>query len=97
MKTNQKGLIQIFLILGITLALGAIIWVIATTPKNNKVSEVPPVVPAGYQDSYTAGADAVPPIDDNADFQSVATSIDTISTAEMDAELQKLDGDISSF
>lgn len=96
MKTNQKGIIQIFLILGITLALGAIIWVLVTTPGNDKVSEIVPV-PAGYQDSYNEGSDGVPQIEDNADFQSVSASLDTVSTAELDAELEKLDSDISSF
>jgi hypothetical protein len=96
MKTNQKGIIQIFLILGITLALGAIIWVLATTPKDNKISEVLPV-PSGYQNSYSEGANEIPSIDNTSDFQTVSASLDTVSTAEMDAELQKLDSDISSF
>lgn len=52
MKTNEKGLVQLILILGVIFLLGAIGWFVVNN-KKQQVDTLP--VPSGYQTQYQIG------------------------------------------
>lgn len=94
MKSNENGLIQLILVLGIVLLLGAIGWFVVNN-KKQQVDTLP--VPSDYQTQYQQASDKVAPIEDKQDLDSASAEVDGVSTAEFDAELQKIDSDLNSF
>lgn len=95
MKTNQKGLIQILLILGIVVVLGVIGWVLTSSPKKTELSNTQ--VPTQYQTDYTEGSTEVMEITDSEDLGTVASSLESDTDAEFEAELKKLESDLAAF
>ena len=91
MKTNEKGLIQILLVIGILAVLGVIGWVLLSPKKTGSVVQNYLPSPTVNQDQHSA------PINNQSDLKNTSASLDSTDTTQMDAELNALDKDLSSF
>lgn len=93
---NQKGLIQLLLIVGIAAAAGVIVWVLASGTKE-KTPQVAMPLPSAYQADYYQGSDEVAPVENSSDLQTVSASLEDSYDAEFEAELQALEKDLAAF
>ncbi len=97
MNKNQKGFAQVLLILGIVAALAVIGFVLYKQNTMKLASQKPTSVPEAYQTQYQESADSVAPVENTSDLTTVSTTIDTTDTTQMDADLDSLSTDLSSF
>ena len=100
MKKNQKGVIQIILIIGIVAALAVIGY--ALYLKNKPTLSTtgiynPSAVPSAYQNQYTQSGQAVAPIQNSSDLNSAAASLNSTDTTQLDTQLKALDSASSGF
>lgn len=96
MKTNQKGIIQLLLIIGIVIALGVIGYAIfAKNQSKTSISNIP--VPTAYQTQYQQSVDSVAPIQNSSDLGKAAANLDATSTTEIDTSLNALNSASSGF
>ncbi len=94
MKT-QSGFIQIILILGIIAAL-ALIGYLLITPK--KISVIPSYTSQPYSTPATETQNPeVGSIKTNKDLNNSSNSLDELDTAQIDAQLNLLESESSSF
>lgn len=96
MKTNQKGIVQLLLVIGIVVALGVIGYAIYAN-NQTKTSLSKTKVPKAYQAQYQQSADSVAPIQNSSDLGKAAASLDTTSTTEIDTHLNALNSASSGF
>lgn len=96
METNQKGIIQLLLVIGIVVALGVIGYAIFAK-NQTKISLSKISVPTAYQMQYQQSANSVAPIQNSADLGKAANSLDAASTAEIDTHLNALNSASSGF
>ena len=90
---NQKGLVQLILVIaivGILTFIGYMLYV------QNQSPEVT-AVPSAYQAQYTEAGNSVTPVENSSDLDSAAASLDAEDTAQIDAELNKLNSASSGF
>ena len=96
-KTNQQGLVQILLILGIVAAVGVIGYVLFNQSKIKKESLKIVNVPEAYKSQYQESSDQVTQINDSGDLAKTSETLEVTDTTEIDSELSQLDSDLSSF
>lgn len=97
---NQKGFIQILLIIGIVAALGVIGYVFYTqsrTSLTNTSLYNPNAVPTQYQAQYNQSGQAVAPIQNSKDLKGAAASLDSTDMTQIDAHLNALNSASAGF
>lgn len=100
MKTNQKGVIQIVLIIGIVAALAVIGYALYLKSKPSLSTTGvynPSAVPSAYQTQYQQSGQAVAPINNASDLNSAAASLDSTDTTQMNTQLNALNSASSGF
>lgn len=90
---NQKGFIQIVLIVAIVALLGFIGYMLYVQNQSPEVT----AVPSAYQAQYTEAGNSVTPVENSSDLDGAAASLDAEDTAQIDAELNKLNSASSGF
>ena len=97
MKTNQKGIVQIVLIVGILIALSIVGFVLYNQKQLKDQALQITNVPDSYKSEYQQSASEVTPINNSDDLDNAQTALEASDTTEIDAELKSLDTDLSSF
>lgn len=97
MKTNQKGVIQIVLVVGILIAIGVIGFVMYNQKQLKDLSSKVTNVPDAYKSDYQQSSDEVTLINDSEDLTIVDTTLETSNTTEIETELKSLDSDLAAF
>lgn len=97
MKTNQKGIVQIVLIVGILIALSIVGFVLYNQKQLKDQASQITSVPDSYKSEYQQSASEVTPINNPDDLDNAQTALEASDTTEIDAELKSLDTDLSSF
>jgi len=92
---SQSGFIQIILILGIVIVLGMIGYLLIT-PKKVAVNSIPSVQPVAAPVSETSNPE-VGSIKTSKDLNTSSQSLDDLDTAQIDAQLNLLESESSSF
>lgn len=91
---NEKGFIQVLLILGIAVVVGIIGYIILT---NGRSSQVAAPVPSPYQAQYNQGAASANQIQSSNDLNTASQNLDSANTAQIDAQLKALDSASAGF
>ncbi len=91
---NEKGFVQILLILGIAVVVGIIGYMILT---NGKSSQVAAPVPSPYQAQYNQGAASANQIQNANDLNTASQGLDSADTAQIDTQLKALDSASAGF
>lgn len=93
MPLVRQGFIQIILVLAIVAVLGIIGYLLYVQKQDLKVT----AVPSPYQAQYTEAGNSVTPVENSSDLDGAAASLDAEDTAQIDAELNKLNSASSGF
>ena len=97
MKTNQKGIVQIVLVVGILLAIGVIGFVMYNQQQLKNESARTTSVPEAYKVDYQQSSNEVTAINSSEDLTSTTNTLETSNTTEIETELKSLDSDLAAF
>lgn len=90
---NQKGNVMVLLVLAIVAVLGVIGYLLYVQRQDLKVT----AVPSAYQEQYTEAGSTVTPVENSSDLSAASASLDAEDTAQIDAELNKLNSASAGF
>lgn len=97
---QQKGFIQILLIIGIVAALGVIGYVFYTQSRNSLTNTSlynPNAMPTQYQAQYNQSGQVVAPIQNGKDLNSASASLDSTDMTQIDTHLNALNSASAGF
>ncbi|QQG42114.1 MAG: hypothetical protein HYV90_02250 [Candidatus Woesebacteria bacterium] len=96
MKNNQKGIIQLLLVIGIVAVLTFIGYLLYTQNMQKQKISVS-AVPSPYQVQYQKAGDEVAPVKDSSDLTSVDATLDATDITELDTSLNALGSATAGF
>lgn len=93
MKNNQRGIVQIILVVGVLALLAFAGYYFYVQKQKSEVSEVP----SAYQAQYEEAGRGVEAVEGSGDLDALLKDLDKESAAGIDTELDALDAASSGF
>ena len=98
MKTNQKGFIQIILIVLLALAIAGVgVFYFLQQKYDSALNPPSGSVASQYQQQYQQAVQGVSRINDNSGLNAAASSLDSTDPSQLNIQVNQVNSDASSF